>query len=197
MKRALSIVVVVGLGALAVWTFVVRPANRTPETRATAALIRDARDAGLEKRLAAVQALGEMRCEEAVDDLVLLLPDSRPEIRMALIAALGRIGSAKAAIPLEVLLEEDEWQVRRAAVEAIGDICTEASVPALGRALEDAHPAVAMAAAAALSRLGEPALKVLRAAVEGRLAKEGEDSTTERARGKWERLFGLMVSASS
>ena len=37
----------------------------------------------------------------------------------------------------------------------------------------------------------------VRAAVEERLAQEEEDSTTERARGKWERLFGLMASASS
>lgn len=167
MKVLLGISAAIGLGALAVWMFVLRPTHRTPEARETAALIRDARDAGQEKRLAAVQALGEMRSEAAVDELVRLLPDTRPEIRMALIAALGRIGSEKAAVPLEALLEEDEWQVRRAAVEAIGDIHAEASVPALGRVLEDAHPAVAMAAAGALSRMGEPALKALTAAVEG------------------------------
>jgi HEAT repeat protein len=167
MKRALGIVLVMALGLLGAWFCLKRRAADAPEGQSVRQLVRDARDAGQEKRLAAVQALGEMRCEEAVDELVRLLPDTRPEIRMALIAALGRIGSAKAAVPLEVLLGEEEWQVRKAAVEALSDIRAAVSVPALGAALQDEHPAVVMAAAAALSRMGEPALRALADAVEG------------------------------
>ena len=167
MKRTVAIAIAVGLGLSALWLFVLRPAPATRGEKTVAELIHGAQNAAGEKRLAAIQALGRMRSEDAVDELLRILPDSRPEIRMALIATLAQIASPKAAVPMEVLLQEDEWQVRKATVEALGEIRAPVSVPALGAALLDPHPSVAMAAAAALSGMGEPALDALHAAVEG------------------------------
>jgi len=166
-KRIVAITIAVGLGLSALWFFVLRPAPATRGEKTVEELIRGVQNAASEKRLAAIQALGRMRSEDAVDELLRILPDSRPEIRMALIATLAQIASPKAAVPMEILLQEDEWQVRKATVEVLGEIRAPVSVPVLGAALLDPHPSVSMAAAAALSGMGEPALDALRAAVEG------------------------------
>lgn len=165
MKRSLGIAIAIGVGVLALWVGLGRTKSGAGNTDQVNRLLREAQNAGHEKRLAAIQELGRMRSEAAVDDLVGLLPDTRPEIRMALLVALGQIASPKAAGPLEVLLRVDEWQVRKATVEVLGEIRSPTSIPALGRALQDSHASVSTAAATALSRMGEPGLEALGAAL--------------------------------
>lgn len=167
MKKALCIVVSAILGLLILWVCLIRSTPQTREEKRVKDLMRNAQSAAHDKRLSAIQALGQMRCEPAVDELIRLLPDSRPDIRMALITTLSQIGSPKAATPMEALMNANEWQVRKATVEALGEIHSAVSIPALGAALHDQHPSVAMAAAIALSGMGDPALPVLTAAVEG------------------------------
>ena len=58
-------------------------------------------------RAKAAQALGELKCVQAVDQLIESLQDKDPigEVKEAAIVALGKIGDEKAVEPLTKLLE--------------------------------------------------------------------------------------------
>ena len=70
----------------------------------------------------AVYALGEMKCQEAADDLIVLLKSDNMHLRHNAARALGKIGEAKAVMPLiEVLCCPNEAVVvQSAAAVALG-----------------------------------------------------------------------------
>jgi HEAT repeat protein len=80
MKRAVTIAVVIGLGLLGAWFCLKRRAAGAPEAQSVRQLVRDARDAGQEKRLAAVQALGQLADRRATTPLETLAQDKDPRV---------------------------------------------------------------------------------------------------------------------
>jgi len=70
----------------------------------------------------AAYALGEVKCHQAVDDLIVLLKSDNMHLRHIAAGALGKIGDAKAVMPLiEVLCRENEAVVvQSAAASALG-----------------------------------------------------------------------------
>jgi HEAT repeat protein len=77
-----------------------------------------AKDAGV--RAAAALALGSLRSERPLGDLIKLLSDANSMVRQAAAQALGAIGSPKALGPLqETLASDDKSKVRKAAQAAL------------------------------------------------------------------------------
>jgi len=101
-------------------------------------------------RLAAAEALGEIKSPEAVPHLIEALKDEDEDVRWAAALALGEIKSPE-AVPhlIEALKDEDEG-VRSAAAWALGEFKSPEAVPHLIEALKDEDASVRAAAAVAL-----------------------------------------------
>ena len=116
--------------------------------------------------VAAAAALGTLDDRTAVEPLVILFHNSSspPAVRLAAAEALLTLKSAPAVVTLLGALRRDSWQVRRNAAAVLGQIQATWAVEPLGKALDDPHPVVRRAAAAALRRIGTAdAVAMLRA----------------------------------
>jgi HEAT repeat protein len=75
---------------------------------------------------------------------------------MAAASALGNIGDRRALDPLIAALEDEYWNVKQAAAKALGNLGDSRAIRPLIRALgEDKYAFARLAAASALSKLGE------------------------------------------
>ena len=132
-------------------------------------------DRELEVRKAAIKALAQLGERQAVTPLIKLLGDGDSDIRNAAakaLAALGeprwhewvtgtdddfvklaQCGDRRAAPPLTKALEHSAWFVRKTAIEGLGRLGGKNFLGLFRKALQDKHPDVREAAAAALKKL--------------------------------------------
>ena len=104
----------------------------------------------------AAEALGELRSEQAVTELLRLFDASDSDVRSAAARALGKIGSIESVDRLLDVAEHDkEWAVRTWAIAALGSIGDPAAAPRLVPLLDDANPDVRASAALALGQIGD------------------------------------------
>ncbi|VGO20364.1 HEAT repeat domain-containing protein [Pontiella sulfatireligans] len=120
-----------------------------------AKLIRALDDLKYEVRLAATEALGELKAEAAVDPLAALFDDDEPDVVLASVNALVSIGNGPASTHLILALKLDNVDARLAAATGLGALKATRSVEDLGMALDDAVAAVALASATSLGQIGE------------------------------------------
>lgn len=95
----------------------------------------------------------------AVDPLLVMLQDERPEnmnARINAAMALGKIGEAKAFEPLVRMCRHIEANVRATAVSALGDLKDPLAIGVLVQTLKDTAPTVRAASATALGQLEDP-----------------------------------------
>jgi HEAT repeat protein len=95
----------------------------------------------------------------AVDPLLMMLQDERPEnmnARINAAMALGKIGEAKAFEPLVRMCRHIETNVRATAVTALGDLKDPLAISVLVQTLKDTAPTVRAASATALGQLEDP-----------------------------------------
>jgi putative membrane-bound dehydrogenase-like protein len=104
-------------------------------------------------RLEAVQALGRLQCEGAVQALAAAAVDSNPEIRTAAIRALGLVRDPAALGVLTELARTAKGEDRLAVVRALGTLQNADAVPVLLSLWQD--PAVRDGALEALSVRGD------------------------------------------
>jgi len=99
------------------------------------------------------------RAREIVPLLVwLALPPRAAILREAATASLARVGGPEIRARLREILEgDDDPLVRLRAAEGLATSPLPEEIPVFSRALNDVHPTVAAAAAAALGRTGRPA----------------------------------------
>ncbi|MDZ8119263.1 HEAT repeat domain-containing protein [Pontiella agarivorans] len=119
-------------------------------------LIKALQDPKYEVRLAATEALGDLKAEQAIDDLAALYNDSEDEIVMAAVEALAEIGTPAAVTPLSAALKLDFSESRTIAAEKLGALKAAGAVPQLVDALDDSEAAVQLAAAKSLGQIGDP-----------------------------------------
>jgi HEAT repeat protein len=104
-------------------------------------------------RVKAVEALGRIGDERAVEPLLPLLNDPSPDVQWVTAQALGKLHDRRAVEPLiEALLNSDHW-IRKGAAWALGEIEDDRAVPALVPLLRDRKKDVRIAAAEALGRI--------------------------------------------
>eukprot|EP00913_Durusdinium_trenchii_P032312 g30253.t2 len=111
-------------------------------------------DSDLATRLAAIQALSDLKAEEHAEELEALAVDGNKGVRQAAVAALAKMGSSGARWATSFLEDEDpavrqsaakpyaemvarrlldeDWRVRLAAVVALGDLDAQSYVEQLG-----------------------------------------------------------------
>ncbi|QBG46024.1 HEAT repeat domain-containing protein [Verrucomicrobia bacterium S94] len=119
-------------------------------------LIKALQDPKYEVRLAATEALGDLKAEQAIDDLAALYNDTEDEIVMAAVEALAEIGTAATVTPLSAALKLDFSESRIIAAEKLGELKAVGAVPQLVDALDDSEAAVQLAAAQSLGQIGDP-----------------------------------------
>jgi len=108
----------------------------------------------IEIRLAAIQALGHMKCIAGVEFLIGALEDTDSKIREAAAVSLGRIGDPGAIPPLISLLKNRyKLEVRRAAIATLAYLNARSSIELLAGFLSD--DALGNTAAIALARMGD------------------------------------------
>jgi HEAT repeat protein len=104
-------------------------------------------------RIAAAEALGEIRDPDAVDPLIGLSRDAREDVRIAVAGALGRIGDRRSIQPLVTLFGDGYHGVRVAAADAVTVFGRDA-LGALEEALDSPIPVVRVTAAKAIGLIG-------------------------------------------
>jgi HEAT repeat protein len=117
-------------------------------------LIRALEDPKSEIRLAAAEALGELKAESAVDPLASLFDDPEPATVLAAVNALSSIGNDPAASHLILALKLKSAEAREVAATALGTLKTTKAADDLAIALDDSEEKVALAAALALGKIG-------------------------------------------
>jgi HEAT repeat protein len=106
-------------------------------------------------RVAAVQIIGEIRDQLAVDPLVAVVGgDQDLNLRAQAAAALGKLGGPKAEQALERALADEAWQVRAQAAKALGRLGRPEAAPLLARAMPDVNWWVRLNCAEARARRG-------------------------------------------
>lgn len=86
-------------------------------------------------RLRVVEMLGELRDEQAVEDLISVLDDEDEDVRESAVYALAQIGSRQAVEPLITRLGDESPWVRASAAEALAKIRDESALSYLVEAL--------------------------------------------------------------
>lgn len=120
-------------------------------------LIKALSDPKYEVRLAATEALGELKAGPAVDDLAALFNDTEDEIVMAAVNALAQIGTPSTITPLSVALKLDFVDSRKTAAVKLGELKATGAIPQLVEALDDEDADVQLAAATSLGQIADPA----------------------------------------
>lgn len=105
-------------------------------------------------RMAAAQALGELRDYRAVEMLIASLSDRHPKVRNIAAWALGELKNDQAVEALcKVLLEDIQPEVRQAAAIALGEIKSPKALQSLKQALLDPEQRVRSQAQSALNEI--------------------------------------------
>ena len=110
----------------------------------------------------AIRALGALKEQQAVHELIQLLDHTDFSIRLNAARALGEIGDPVAILPIAELSHDTDWAVRNKAVEAIGKLHAEMQIPILTEALCDSSWWVRFSAAQALHSLGITGIEKLK-----------------------------------
>jgi len=111
------------------------------------------RDPDESVRWSAVRALGDLRDQRAVPELIRALDDPAEDVATQAAASLGLIKARDAIAALIQALERSRPQTRNTSAWALGEMQAEAAREALTRALNDPMGMVRQSAAAALQRL--------------------------------------------
>jgi HEAT repeat protein len=104
-------------------------------------------------RRRAAEALGKMKAEAAVPQLMEALRDEASFVRRSAVYALGAMKTEAASPSLVEALKDEDERVRRRAAEALGKMKAEAAVPQLMEALRDKDSDVRRSAAQALGAM--------------------------------------------
>lgn len=106
--------------------------------------------------VAAAEALGQLKSEAALDDLVAVLLNSpdRPGLRRASAAALGALGKPAAALPLATALDDRDPFVQRQAQQSLEQIPM--SRENLARALQHRSPRIRLVAVSQAGKSSDP-----------------------------------------
>jgi HEAT repeat protein len=118
-------------------------------------------------RYSAIDALGNIRDNKAVDPLIQTLRDKDEKVRKGVAYALGEIGDQRAVKPLIQTLKDIDENVRSITAEALGKIRDKSAVEPLIQTLKDKDDEVRRAAAWALGeirdkRAVEPLIQALK-----------------------------------
>ena len=160
------------------------------ESRAIESLIQVLSSDDSSHRCYAAQALGRMRCSQAVSALVERLRDEDIDVCLDAAIALGDIGSESGVLGLlESFNNDPSGEVRSIIAEALNKISSKESVEALLSAVKERDPNIEMGAdwdywwdvqshsVAALGRIGDPkAIPIIEAALDD---IEGQDLSVE------------------
>jgi len=109
-------------------------------------------------QIRAIQALGELRNEKAVEPLINEFNDEEPQIRCAIALALGNIKSKKAVPALLEKINDAYWYVRRDCAIALGEIGDLMAMDALIEKLDDNYLDVVEKSTKAIEKLGKIAI---------------------------------------
>lgn len=104
-------------------------------------------------RIAAAEALGELKDKSTVDALIQVCADAREDVRIATAHALGSIGDRRAIRPLIGLFGDNYHGVRVAAADAVAVFGRNALEP-LEEALDEPVPAIRVTAVRAMGLIG-------------------------------------------
>ncbi|MDF7826150.1 HEAT repeat domain-containing protein [Pontiellaceae bacterium B12227] len=118
-------------------------------------LIKALADPKIEVRLAATEALGELKAEPAVNALAALYNDSEETIILASVESLAQIGTPSIVTPMTAALKLDYPQARLTAAGTLGELKAVGAVSQLVEALDDAEADVQLAAALSLGQIGD------------------------------------------
>ena len=128
-------------------------------------------DSVVHVRIAALEALGAVGGDGAVDALLRAVPDSSPELAAAALRGLGHMSDPRAEEALKAALRSDDPRLRLAAVTSLRVGSFAAAVDALAwTAAADRDDGVARAAAEALGALARRSWDMASAAVDALLA---------------------------
>ena len=128
-------------------------------TRDVNMLVTDLHSPDPETRRAAAEALGELRCETAISNLVNLFSDSDPNVGESAVQALVHIGGDEVVESLAFVPRKGNVWER--AARTLGKLATPATVEILGEALFESSSDAAMVACLALIDAGAVAGPVL------------------------------------
>lgn len=148
----------------------------SPAVQTLVALVENVDDpADLNVRLGAIEALGEIGSDQALEPLLAVLrQQNQPEdkhLRKFAAETLGQLGNEFAADPLLVVAEdfEEAWEIREAAINGLGQLKSKKALEPLLALLEDwnQNGYLRRAAALALGEIGsyraiDPLLKALK-----------------------------------
>lgn len=124
---------------------------------ASVALIWALKDANVDVRKSAAQALGVLHERRALKPLAQLLK-KEPDwsMRWTIVVAMRTMGDRRAApLLIEPLLKDPDWRVRKETAVTLGALQDKRATKHLAQALADPHEAVRAAAAGALGALGD------------------------------------------
>lgn len=120
-------------------------------------LIKALADPKFEVRLAATEALGELKAEKATDHLAALYNDPEDEVIIAAVDSLAQIGTPSTITPLTAALKLDFPESRETAATQLGELKATGAINQLVEALDDSELSVQLAAAVSLGQIGEEA----------------------------------------
>lgn len=118
-------------------------------------LIKALQDPKMEVRLAAAEALGELKAPEAVDALAALFNDAEEEVLVAAVQALASIGTESITTPMIAALKLDPTPARLTAAETLGVLKAASAIDPLAEALNDSDESVQCAAATSIGQIGD------------------------------------------
>lgn len=125
--------------------------------RAVEALIKSTGDKVAWVRGNAAEALGKMKAQKAISNLLVCLDDDEQVVVSSAAESLGLIGDHTATDKLTSLLNAKEWIIRMQAARALGCLQNPDALDALTVALSDERADVSIAAQEALDQLQEDA----------------------------------------
>ncbi len=117
-------------------------------------LIKALADPKVEVRVAATEALGELKAEAAVNNLASMFNDSEEEVIVAAVNALAATGSLSTTTPLIAALKLDYPMARTTAAISLGEHKATGAVLQLSEALNDSEAGVQLVAAVSLGQIG-------------------------------------------
>lgn len=141
--------------------------------------------------LAAIEVLGVCAEDSALDPLLRLLKEGRPEARVAAARALGGVGDPQSGPALVEALDDYSWAVRAQAARAIGRLRWAEAAPRLAARLGDPVWWVRHHAGYALGALGSDGRRTLEAVARANRDRFATDMAAEVLETlEWERTGG-------